>query len=329
MGNSSYSDDAADRIYTHRAATSTPAATFTNTTKGILDPRLDPKGVKYRESCDSKEHPESNPVAVFFDQTGSMGDIPRMFAFDKTHGLPGLMRVLVGKNYLPDPQLLYGCVGDGPQGEIGPLQVGQFESGLEMDEWLTAMLLEGKGGSNNMESYDLALYFAARHMKLDSVIHRNKKGYLFIIGDEEAYPSVDKRVVERYIGDKLQSDIPIKDIIKEAQKLFEVFRLCVPTGYPDGSFDHWKNLLGQHAILLKEPGQVCDVIAATIGACEGRDLDDIRTDLTDKGSSARDVDAALGAIVPFVSSKGAALTRGTVAGALDKPSGSPARSKRV
>src|SRR4051812_48149694 len=39
-------------------------------------PSLDPRGVKVRESRDSAEHPASVALAVLFDVTGSMGQIP-------------------------------------------------------------------------------------------------------------------------------------------------------------------------------------------------------------------------------------------------------------
>ena len=38
------------------------------------------------------------------------------------------------------------------------------------------------------ESYELAMYFMARHTALDCHEKRGKRGYLFIIGDEMAYP---------------------------------------------------------------------------------------------------------------------------------------------
>ncbi len=47
--------------------------------KLVIHPTLDPKGVKFRESRDSDAHPRSNAISVLFDETGSMGGIPRVF----------------------------------------------------------------------------------------------------------------------------------------------------------------------------------------------------------------------------------------------------------
>ena len=53
---------------------------------------------------------------------------------------------------------------------------GQFESTAEaMDRWLTFSFLEAQGGGQARESYELALYFLARHTELDPVRKRGKK----------------------------------------------------------------------------------------------------------------------------------------------------------
>lgn len=42
------------------------------------------------------------------------------------------------------------------------------------------------------ESYELAMYFMARHTSIDCYEKRGKRGYLFMIGDELAYPKVKR-----------------------------------------------------------------------------------------------------------------------------------------
>ena len=309
MGGSSYSDDAADRLYAHRA-TVDPSTVFVN--KSAMAANLDPKGVKVRESRDSDAHPESNACAIFFDVTGSMGGIPRQFAMET---MPGLMKLLVTRGYLPHPQIFFGAVGDATS-DRAPLQVGQFESGLEMDECLTSIFIEGNGGGQSSESYEMALYFAARHFSIDSWEKRGKKPYLFTIGDEMAYKKVDRDLVKKFIGDDIEASIPLKDMLEEINSRFEYFHICVNSpSYHDGHHKWWKELLNERALMLEDPKGVCELIGLTISACEGRDIDDAGKDLVDSGLSASRVDAAKAALVPFVGA-GTALRKGTVSGDL-------------
>ena len=63
-------------------------------------------------------------------------------------------------------------------------------------------MLEGGGGGQMRESYELAMYFMARHTSLDCHEKRGKRGYLFIIGDEMPYPNVNPQQVSRILGDR-------------------------------------------------------------------------------------------------------------------------------
>ena len=86
------------------------------------NPALDPKGIKgARESRDSDEHPTSRAVAVFFDVTGSMGDIPRVLQTK----LGKLMDLIKSKGGIGHPQIMVGAIGDTKSDRV-PLQVGQF-----------------------------------------------------------------------------------------------------------------------------------------------------------------------------------------------------------
>ncbi len=322
MGGTNYSHEAAEDLRSARAAMPAHVVdrqVFTSNAAGRIHESLDPKKVKngIRESRDSAAHPESNAVIIGFDVTGSMGGIPKLFAVEK---LPGLMKVLLTSGALPDPQILMAAVGDA-NSDQAPLQVGQFESGMEMDGDLTKIWLEGEGGGQSYESYDLLLYWASRHTALDCYLKRGKKGYLFLIGDEGYYPTTEARHVEEVIGDKLEADLPIRRVLADCQEKYEVFKICVATaGYPDGSLRVWKDLLGERAVLLQDPATVCEFIAAQVAAMEGHDHVAISAALKGAGLDAGALDQFSTALVRGAG--GGALATGTVTGAL-APSQAP------
>lgn len=313
MGSSSYSDDAA-RFTRSARATKSVDDVFVNNKTRTLDPALDPMDLKVRESRDSAAHPESNAIMIMFDVTGSMGGIPKDFAMSPK-SLPALMRLLTSKGYIQDPQICFGAIGDATSDRV-PFQIGQFESGMEMDDWLTKIFLEGAGGGQNKESYELAFYAAARHTSIDCHEKRGKKGYLFTIGDECAYSEVKAAEVKRVFGADLQGNVGLADIIAEAQRKYEVFHIAVSTpSYNHGNHNFWKDLLGERALFLSNPEGVAELIATTIGACEGRDLHSIHADLVAAGSSPHLADAAQKAMVPFAA--GSSLTKaGAISGDL-------------
>lgn len=270
----------------HKTMSSAPAAS-----RKAHD-TLDPKGVKFRESRDSDAHPASNAIVVGLDVTGSMSSIPRVMQTK----LAGLMRMLLAKNYLADPHVLFGAIGDGFSDRV-PLQVGQFESGIEMDADLNNLFLEAGGGGTMSESYELFYYFMARHTAIDCFEKRNKRGYLFTVGDELCYPVVSKDMVASVIGDTLQEDIPTAEIIQECMKMYECYHI-IPSGANHTGDSRlltgheqrgervpgWTELLNQNVVQLDNVDLVCETIAAIIGVAEGvADASTIVKDLADAG----------------------------------------------
>lgn len=246
---------------------------------------LDPRDVHVRESRDSEEHPTSTPIAVLFDVTGSMGDVPRRLQ----EKLPALFGLLMRKGYVEHPQVLMGGVGDATC-DRAPLQVGQFESDNRIDENLGNILLEGGGGGQMTESYELAMYFMARHTVLDSLEKRGKKGYLFLIGDELAYSRVKSREVRSVLGETIEEDISVGAIVAELKEKFEVFYILPEgTSYAGDAtvLSFWRGLLGQNVLQLDDLDAVSETIALTVGLCEGTiDMADGLADLVEVGSTA-------------------------------------------
>ncbi|MFD0000062.1 hypothetical protein [Nocardia sp. NPDC127526] len=291
MGYGSWDDTAYDAARTFRAARGLDDFGYTADLRSVpydqwtAHPSLDPKGVRVRESRDSEDHGNSLPIAVLFDVTGSMGRVPRIMQekLTKLHGL------LQRKGYAEDPQILFGAIGDADSDRV-PLQVGQFESDNRMDEQLRLILLEGGGGGQKSESYELAAYFMARHTATDAWDKRGRKGYLFIVGDELNKSRLARRHVRTVIGDDVRRDITVPSIYRELADRWHVFYILPNQSsyYNDPEIgEHWRGLLGERFLRLDDPAAVCELIALTIGITEDRvDLGAGLADLRDIGSDA-------------------------------------------
>lgn len=277
MGSGIWSTDVYSAAASYRAAKGASAFAYSDSGARSAHPDLDPHKVALRESRDSDEHPNSLAVAVLFDVTGSMRGVPRTLQTK----LPDLLGLLLRKGYATDPQILFGAIGDATC-DRAPLQVGQFESDNRMDEHLGRILLEGGGGGQMSESYELAMYFMARHTSIDCFEKRGRRGYLFIIGDELPYPQVKRREVERVIGERLRRDIPTKDLVAELTRIYDVYYI-LPAGssYAGDSrvLAAWRELLGQNVLELDDLDAVCETIALTVGL--GEDAIDLREGLDD------------------------------------------------
>lgn len=317
MGYSNWSDAAYQSRQSYRQQTQQTAFTYDQQVRatGVVQvhAQMNPLG-KMRESRDSDQHPDSVAIAVLFDVTGSMGNVPRVLQTK----LGKLMRVLVQRGYVAHPQILFGAIGDANCDQI-PLQIGQFESGLEMDDDLSKIYLEGGGGGQVHETYELGLYFIARHTAIDCFDRRSHKGYLFTIGDEKPYPAVRRSQVKQLIGDSLALRISTEAIVAEVQQRYEYFHI-IPTNTSHGGSaevqTRWRGLLGERVLLLDDEAAVCETIALAIGLCEGTfdDLDTGAQDMQDAGYDPTATAAAASALTPYAATRPPTLA--VVAGVL-------------
>jgi len=283
MGSGRWSSDVYETAERLRGGKS--AFAYSDSGARTVHPDLDPFDVGRRESRDSDEHPQSLAIAVLFDVTGSMGGVPR--ALQKK--LPKLLGLLKDSRYAADPQIMFGAIGDATC-DRAPLQVGQFESDNRMDGDLERILLEGRGGGQKTESYELAMYFMARHTSADCFEKRGKRGYLFMIGDEMPYPRVKPREVSAWIGDELPQPVAIRNLVAQLTRRWDTYYI-LPEGAAyagDGQvLGTWRGLLGQNVIELSDLDAVCETIALTVGLGEEAiDLDEGLADLQDVGSTA-------------------------------------------
>lgn len=268
---------------------------------------LDPHGVKVRESRDSEAHPESLAIAVLIDVTGSMREVPRIIQ----KKLPALMGLLIRKGYVAHPQILVGAIGDATCDSV-PLQLGQFESGIEIDDNITNLFLEGGGGGSLEESYDLGLYFLARHTSIDCMEKRSKRGYAFVIGDEKCRDKVRRGELSKVLGVTAEADVDIVTIVGEVESKFDTYfilpRMSSHYDSPE-VHDSWVRLFGQNVLRLPDPEGISELIATTIGLAEGKtDIDRVHDDLKAAGTGIATANAVRDALIPIGAGKGSDLS---------------------
>ncbi len=323
MGAGSWSADAYHKVRATNLSVGRSAFHYSDTTmaapaasRKIFD-ALDPKGIKtVRECRDSDDHPLSKGLALFFDQTGSMHSLPKVFQ----EKLDKLMTMVKVKSGLDDLQMLFGAIGDAHNREQFPFQVGQFEADNRADEQLTHIILEGQGGGSSEESYDLAYFWAGHMVALDSLEKRGEKGYMFTVGDEKFYPNLSGAMIEQVFGRRVIQDdhLSFQDILAKAQENFECFHLHCRQGN-HGTDEHvigpWRDLLGQRLVFLDDGAQICEVVAGIVAGCEGLDLSTLGTDLY---AVANTVETAVTAY------RGAKPAKATVTGDLPAPVGAGA-----
>jgi hypothetical protein len=245
-------------------------------TSRSLVPELDPKGIKFRESCDSADNPLSTPLIVALDVTGSMGVVLDAMARE---GLKTLAEEVYNRKPVSDPHIMFMGIGDAEAGDRAPLQVTQFEADIRIAEQLTKIYLERGGGGNNYESYALAWYFAAMHTRIDSFEKRGKKGFLFTVGDEQPTPYLRGTDIERVFGYRPAFDtISSQELLTMVSRQYEVFHLMVEDGsyfrsYGDKVSEKWTKLLGQRAIRLSDHSKMGEVIVSTLQVFGGADTD--------------------------------------------------------
>jgi hypothetical protein len=272
MGSSRWSADDWTS-YSSSASTKTTKDIFKSTT--VMDD-MNPLNIKLRESRDSDLNPLSTPIIVGLDVTGSMGTIAELLA---RKGLGIMVEEILKRKPVSDPHIMCMAVGDAYHDSY-PLQVTQFEADIKIAEQLEKLWLEKGGGGNNFESYNLPWYFAATRTSIDSFEKRNKKGYLFTIGDEEAPEKILKGQIKRIFGDDVQSDYTSEQLLNMVSRMYNVFHIVIEQGsYAQRSINSvmnsWNSLLGQRVIRLSDYNKLAEVIVSTIQVNEGTDIDKV------------------------------------------------------
>ena len=227
-----------------------------------------------------------SPLVIACDVTGSMGEWPAVI-FSK---LPYLE--LEGKEYLGETmEISFAAVGDAYSDNY-PLQVRKFAKGKDLEKRLKELVIEGNGGGQTSESYDLAALYYARNVDMPKAI----KPIFIFIGDEGLYEHIDKAQAKEWARTDVEGRLSTPQVIKELQAKYSVYLVRKMYGSDSGdgmSGDNrrigkqWEEYLGaDHIAILPKADRVVDVIFGILAKETGR-IDYFRKEITDRQTDAQ------------------------------------------
>ena len=171
-----------------------------------LHPALNPRGVM-RECCENEEHPNTMPVILALDVTGSMGSA----AMEVAAKLNEVMTELLGTDM--DVEFMIMGIGDLAY-DRAPIQISQFESDIRIAEQLDKVYFEGGGGGNMFESY--------------------------------TNPYLPAKPLTQAVGDPLQGDVETGKLLKEIRGKYDLYHIFVRHGsnfYETRAAKSWRKYL--------------------------------------------------------------------------------------
>lgn len=222
-----------------------------------LNSALDPKNA-VRECADSLEHPETKPVVLALDVTGSMGQA----AVEVASSINKIMTNLYGK--VKDIEFMTMGIGDFAYDRC-PLQVTQFESDIRIVEQMEKIYFEFGGGGNSFESYTAAWKFGLDNTRLDCYDKRGKKALLITMGDEMINPYISPERWNDIVGGQCQS-IETPELYEAASKKFEIYHIHVDHhkyGY-ENSADSFRKILPEQHVMECKVSEIEDTITNII-----------------------------------------------------------------
>ena len=190
---------------------------------------------KIRECCNSEEHPNTVPVILALDVTGSMGSACK----ETASAISQIMNELYNK--FKDIELMTMGVGDFECDDF-PLQASQFESDVRIAKQMDDIYIEHGGGGNEYESYTAPWWFGLYRTKLDCFDQQGRKGIIITMGDEPLNPTLPHYRMVEYLGKVKQQDDYIfdtKKLFEAASKKFDIFHIAIDDS--NNCYETYKN----------------------------------------------------------------------------------------
>ena len=240
-------------------STKTFKDSYSNTSQAFVQNKIDKSMCPFkvmRECKDTEEHPNTIPVILALDVTGSMGDT----AIEVQKKLNPLMIKLYEE--IKDIEIMVMAIGDLSYDD-DPIQISQFESDIRIAENLDKIYFENGGGGNGWESYTAPWYMGLKHCKLDCW-DRGKKGLIITMGDECLNPHLPKDTLNELTGDTNESAVNTYELYKDAIEKFNIYHICVESrNHPDqsrGQAESFEKVLGKEHVMISDVENISDKI---------------------------------------------------------------------
>ena len=203
-----------------------------------VDPMFLPKNRKL--TCEAK-----NPLVYAFDVTGSMGNLPKII-YDKW---PGIVGQIIARKYLPDPQMSLAAVGD-IVSDRAPQQMADFSALRNLDRYFKRIYIEGNGGGQGVESYEMTAYYYAYLCDMPNA----ENPICLFTGDEGFREELYADDLREHFGGEHKDTTAKKvfeDLIKKFKgNVFLIHRYYSTNGSDESIVSMWRRVLGQSRIIF-------------------------------------------------------------------------------
>ena len=232
-----------------------------------------------------------HPIIVVLDVTGSNIAFAKI-VYDK---MPMFFGQIEQKGYLKDFDMAICACGDA-HGDNYPIQIPEFAKGTEIDNWLKKLVLEGNGGGQRMETYELVAYYLLHNLSLEN----GAEPVILFLGDEAPYNTVTSDIIKEYINSDYTETVDTKEVFTELLKKYpNTFLFLNP--YNGVSLDSdirnkWVEMFGDKAdhIITMERHQekaIVDLMLSVIAMVGETDLKNYKVDMLDRGQTSDRIDS--------------------------------------
>lgn len=212
----------------------------------------------------------SAPLVIVTDQTGSMGEWPKVM-FSKLPYLELEAQEYLGK----DMEISWCAFGDVPNNENYPVQARPFTKGTDLKPKLMELVIEGNGGGQVHESSETIALYLAHNVEMPNAV----KPVCIFITDEMSWDSVPPDQAKEFAYVAIEKRMTAREIFDALSRKFSVYVILKPYNVGSGDDDgtnkevrnSWVKLLGADRVAaLPDPSRVVDTIFGILAKETGR-----------------------------------------------------------